>query len=1161
MTDFATLVLGADARGLKEGVTALDGLAATAERTEDRVVKVTVSMSNAADLLAAAVRTAAASETVARLASADAAQRAADRVLASAAEKMRAEQAAADAVAAAARREQAAREALAASYSQLRASLDPVYASSMQYSRAVDTVDAAVKAGIVSQEQANRVLAQAEKAYLAITPPAKKVEQATRSASVAMAETGRASGNMAFGIQNAAFQISDFFVMIEGGISPMRAVATQLPQLLGPLGLMGAVIGGVVSAGAALAPMLFDTGNAAQEAGAGLESANEQLEAFRGNAQIATKSALELANAYGKWGQEIRANAVMMAQQNIANAQNDLANGNLVGGVEGVAAAFAKLSAAVDALPMAGAFGAGMTEDLLQAKENVALMRAEVEAAAKAMGLTVTEALRINAALDAVEAARGPQAMADAAGNALAVLSQIAPEIIAANVELREARQSLTELERNAAQAAVMGDKMAGAFQDAGTYLAKLFGMQPSENWLSSAIAKVTALAGQTWSAAKAAIALGSTASAVSAPALTGPAGMAAGETPEGRRAAKLAEDQAAANRLIATLGQVTTTARGASGGVKKIADELTASEKAATAFADTMQDQVKGAVEGTVDWFLDGFQGGIKGLLQSWGNALKQMIGMAIKSRLTSYLFGGGTAVAGTAAAAGTVASGGAGTGLLSGALGAWGASGAVGTGFLGGLQGSLSGGLGGFFSVGANAAAAGGGLAATLGAVAAPLAAVALLFSAFKTKTTLLDAGLKVSVDGIDTLVQRFETINKKRLFGLISSTKTSVSDVDAKTAAAVTAAVTGVQDGVRNAAAALGVAGTTFDDFAYQMEVSTKGMTSEQASQAVQEALVGMGDAMAEMVDGLAALTGPTEGASEALTRLANAATAVNAMTDTLGLAFKAAGLAGADLASDLVDRFGGLDALSSSVSTYYQAFYGSQERLAILTRQTTAAMDKLGLAMPSSAAAFRAMVEAQDLTTEAGRTTFAALIGLSGAMGEIVGTVDGLASAFDETRATIRAYIEDLTGAASELVSPAMALANAQSAYSRALAATADGSGSASDLTSAATAMLSATRDTAGSALDVARAQAQVIAQLNAVAGGGLVDSGGSIPVVTTSPVAAATQANAEAITALKAEVATLSDLMAQIGNQTITFAKRTAEALQKWDADGLPATRT
>ncbi|MDX1489201.1 MAG: hypothetical protein R3268_13410, partial [Acidiferrobacterales bacterium] len=57
----------------------------------------------------------------------------------------------------------------------------------------------------------------------------------------------RTSANFQHGIQNAAFQVGDFAVQVGGGVDASRALAQQLPQLLGGLGVFGAVAGAAVA--------------------------------------------------------------------------------------------------------------------------------------------------------------------------------------------------------------------------------------------------------------------------------------------------------------------------------------------------------------------------------------------------------------------------------------------------------------------------------------------------------------------------------------------------------------------------------------------------------------------------------------------------------------------------------------------------------------------------------------------------------------------------------------------------------------------------------------------------------------------------------------------------------------------------------------------------
>jgi hypothetical protein len=110
------------------------------------------------------------------------------------------------------------------------------------------------------------------------------------------------------------------------------------------------------------------------------------------------------------------------------------------------------------------------------------------------------------------------------------------------------------------------------------------------------------------------------------------------------------------------------------------------------------------------------------------------------------------------------------------------------------------------------------------------------------------------------------------------------------------------------------------------------------------------------------------------------------------DTLNKSLFATSLAGADVASKLLDAFGGAEAFVSQTGAYYEAFYSEAERTAIATRQLTTALAGMGLALPGTREAYRALVDQQDLYTDAGRATYAALIGLAPVFDQISQATD-------------------------------------------------------------------------------------------------------------------------------------------------------------------------
>ena len=126
---------------------------------------------------------------------------------------------------------------------------------------------------------------------------------------------------------------------------------------------------------------------------------------------------------------------------------------------------------------------------------------------------------------------------------------------------------------------------------------------------------------------------------------------------------------------------------------------------------------------------------------------------------------------------------------------------------------------------------------------------------------------------------------------------------------------------------------------------------------------------------------------ETASEALTRLSTSLKAVNTFLENTNDNLLAFSVAGADMASSLVDLFGGVDNFNSVSSSYYQNFFTDQEKLTKGNELLAKAFADLNIAMPSTVSAYRQLVESQDLTTESGRETFTALLTLSSVFYEL------------------------------------------------------------------------------------------------------------------------------------------------------------------------------
>lgn len=405
----------------------------------------------------------------------------------------------------------------------------------------------------------------------------------------------------------------------------------------------------------------------------------------------------------------------------------------------------------------------------------------------------------------------------------------------------------------------------------------------------------------------------------------------------------------------------------------------------------DSLTDSLAGAFG---DWMADGlrsFKDFTSAILGSFKSMISDMIATAVRNPIQLTITGamGGMGGAG-AAGAGVPGAGGAGIlggiGAAVGGLASWGISGGV-----AGFTGLMSGGVGGALTaVGTQAALAGSGLsslAVGLGAIAAPVAAVAGLFSFFEKSTKELDAGLRITVDGMDTLVETFSKTETRRFWGLSKKRKTDYDAADAATADPIEAYVAKMQTGVMDMAKLLGVGAGAFENFSAQIKLSTKDMTDEQAIQAIQAELTKLGDEFAGLVPDLAKFSAEGEGAHATLTRLSASLVGVNASLGDLGLRLYDLSVNGAGAAAAFADMFGGLDQFQQAAGAYYQEFYSEAERMTRLQEVSTKALRDAGLAVPATREAYRALVEAQNLSTDAGRKAAAVLLQLAPAFDQM------------------------------------------------------------------------------------------------------------------------------------------------------------------------------
>lgn len=442
-----------------------------------------------------------------------------------------------------------------------------------------------------------------------------------------------------------------------------------------------------------------------------------------------------------------------------------------------------------------------------------------------------------------------------------------------------------------------------------------------------------------------------------------------------------------------------------------------------AEAFNKTMKDAVMtaedfgkakaevliGGIEGVSNAFGDFVSGGLKdfkgfakSIVDSFKGMLSQMIAMAVKNKIMIGMGFAGSGIgavgaaagvaggaAGAAAGVGAAVSGGA--GLLAGISG-------IGSAFMSGATGLLTGGLGGVTTAMGAATGALGSFAAAAGAIAVPLLAVGAVFSFFKGKTKELDGGLRVTVAGMESLIETFKTTEKSRFWGLSKKTSTNYAAAEDAVADPVTKLLTSLQTGIMATAASLKIGGDAFKGFNKVLTISTKGLTNDQIMEELQKQIASLGDSFAGMVPALKSVQRDGEGAMDALNRIATSLAAVNPVMRDLGLQTYQVGVKGAAAASKLVDLYGGLQGFADATTYYFENFYSLGRQSRIVARQFSEAVGALNInKVPQTAKEFKALV---DRLNDAGKSAKAAgLIQLA----PLFDKMKGLQESIDKTGA--------------------------------------------------------------------------------------------------------------------------------------------------------------
>ena len=450
----------------------------------------------------------------------------------------------------------------------------------------------------------------------------------------------------------------------------------------------------------------------------------------------------------------------------------------------------------------------------------------------------------------------------------------------------------------------------------------------------------------------------------------------------------------------------------------------------------------------------------------------LRPIINASVDMAANFLGFGGsGGATGGTGSAAGSFASSALGSTLFGGStLASIGSS--IGTGFMATVSGqSIGAAATAYSAAGQTGVATGLQAGAAIPYVAAALAAAAALGLFRSTKT--VSSGLMGTVGEANDVTGYDLRRKSGYLFGGPDYSIRETA-LDAATSKSITDAVALISSGSRAYADALGLGTQALTGFTTTLGsdlihpdtggtgISFKGLNAEQITAKIQTELAKVGDAYAQrligtftevtttttsatdevtrawdaglqdFVDTIVSRAGTVststettytpsefaregETAGQTLTRLATSLATVNGLWHDMGTNLLSSSLAGGDAASRLVDAAGGMDALKSSMSGYYDAMYSEEEKRANTTRLYTDALHAVNLAVPATIEAYRQQVawhESIAATEPGAAAALATLYAVAPAFASVNQAVADVGDVIDRTTTDISSSLQKL-----------------------------------------------------------------------------------------------------------------------------------------------------
>jgi hypothetical protein len=284
-------------------------------------------------------------------------------------------------------------------------------------------------------------------------------------------------------------------------------------------------------------------------------------------------------------------------------------------------------------------------------------------------------------------------------------------------------------------------------------------------------------------------------------------------------------------------------------------------------------------------------------------------------------------------------------------------------------------------------------------------------LIGSLFGSKTTITGTGLYGGAQSLGGILSSgfdasyYSDIKKeKKFFGIKTGTSysTQFTGADPTLENQFTLILRSFNDAIGAAAGPLGESTAAIEQrlsgFIVNIgKIDLTGLTGEQITEKLTAVFGAAADQMAGAAfPGVAKWQKAGEGLFETAVRVASTVEAVTGALGSLGAVSQAMSI---DAKLGLAAQFDSVGELTSAAEAYFERFYSKEERARARLAQFGDVFASLGLTLPSSLASYRQLIEAQNLTTEAGQETYATLLRMAPAFAELQEAMNGAKSAAD------------------------------------------------------------------------------------------------------------------------------------------------------------------